>query len=93
MTLAPSVTKKFLNIKLGITHIKHVRALEANFSASPTLMNNVSLKTLQTSSLGWDIGTNPATGRGLGVTPVCLCSRTGTAARKMIMGRGETVSC
>lgn len=93
VTLVHFATKRCSSVKHGTTLITRAKALAESFSASPTRMNNVSLKTSPVSNPGWDTGTNPETGRGLGVIRASLCSRTGTAVLKMITVKAETAFC
>ena len=86
-------TRKCLSAKPGTMLTKHAKTLAVNFLAWPTRMNSASLKTSQISNPGWGIETNPAMVHGHGVTRVCLCLQTGTAALRMTMAKVETVSC
>ena len=93
VTLVHFAIRRSLSIKLGTMLTTRAKDLAVIFSAWPTPMNNVFLKTSPILNRGWDIGTNPETGRGLGVTQVCPCLPTGTAVLRMITAKVETVSC
>ena len=93
VTLVHFAIRKFLSTKLGTMLITRAKALAVIFLAWLTPMNNVFLKTSPILNLGWDIGTNPETGRGLGVIQVYPFLPTGTAVLRTITAKVETVSC